>query len=269
MGLSGFVYCRCWKDAGLDGSIGFDEDGWLDLLTPDDPAARQWFRTGCEHEDFQAAWADLGSLSGQSAVRRTCEAIGWSLFPTLRDVLPTTNDGWIPVADVPAVLAELDLFENQVSTVAETVLLDEATGHAIHGCIGSHGSVFGWNGALHAGIDPDGFFILDTGADPPAVVFRAKRFTQRALGGDLIERRALGGDLIERRAFGGDLIEFVGDMGTARLPLFLVGRVLPVTPERLAVVTRHQSAESWSRWLGLLRMLCAASLATGNPVKWG
>ncbi|MEU7906741.1 hypothetical protein [Actinoplanes sp. NPDC049118] len=249
MGLSGFVYCRCWKDAGLEGPIGFDEDGWLDLLTPNDPVARRWFAAGCVHENFRVAWADLGSLGGQRAIRQTCEAIGWSLLPTLRDVLPTTNDGWIPAADVPAVLSELEVFESQVSTVAETVLLDEATGHAICGCIGSHGSVFGWTGKLHAGIDPDGFFVLDTGTDPPAVVFRAKRFVQRALGGDVVE--------------------FTGENGTVRLPLFLVGSVLPVTPERLAVVTRPQSAQRWGHWLGSLRMLCAASLAAGNPVKWG
>jgi hypothetical protein len=243
------VNCRCWKDAGLAGPIGFDEDGWLDLLTPNDPVARRWFEAGCEHEDFTLAWADLGSLSGQRALRQTCEAIGWSLLPTLRDVLPTTNDGGIPAADVPAALSELDLFESQVSTVAETVLLDEATGQEIHGCIGSHSSVFGWNGKLHAGIDPDGFFVLDTGAEPPSTVFRAKRFTQRALGGDVVE--------------------FASDSGTVRLPLFLVGGVLPATPERLAAVTRSQSADGWGHWLGSLRKLCAASLATGNPVKWG
>ncbi|BBH70748.1 hypothetical protein ACTI_74330 [Actinoplanes sp. OR16] len=248
MGLSGSVYCRCWKDAGLADSIGFDEDGWLDLLRPDDAVARRWFAAGCEHEDFEVAWADLGSLGGQRILRQVCEAIGWSLLPTLRDVLPTTNDGGIPAADVPAVLSDLELFESQVGTVTETVLLDEATGHAVHGCIGSHPSMLGWNGTLHAGSDAGGFFVLDTGAGPPAEVFRAKRFSQRALGGDMVE--------------------FTGENGTVRLPLFLVGGVLPVTPERLTTVTRPQSAESWAGWLGSLRMLCAASLATGNPVRW-
>ncbi|MBM2618389.1 hypothetical protein JIG36_22780 [Actinoplanes sp. LDG1-06] len=248
MGLSGFVYCRCWKDAGLDGPIGFDEDGWLDLLTPEDPVARQWFRDGCEHDDFQVTWADLGSLGGQRYFRQTCEAIGWSLLPTMHEVLPTTNDGGIPAADVPDFLTELALFESQVGTVDETVLRDEDTGHGIHGCVGSHRSVFGWTGKLHTGIDADGFFVLDTGADPPAEVFRARRFTQRALPGDLVE--------------------LTGDHGTARLPLWPIGSILPTTPERLAVVTRPQSAEDWGYRLGLLRTLCAASLATGNPVKW-
>lgn len=249
VGLSGFVNCRCWKDAGLDGPIGFDEDGWLDLLRPEDPVARRWFAAGCAHESFKAAWFDLGSLGGQRTFRLTCEAIGWSLLPTLREVLPTGNDGWIPPEDVPAVLTELALFEDQVGTVDETVLLDEATGDGIHQCVGSHSSVFGWNRELRAGIDPEGFFVLDTAAEPPAVVFRARRFTQHA--------------------YGDDLVEFAGDSGTKRLPLFLIGSVLPVTPERLTVVTRPQSAQDWSHRLGMLRELCAASLATGNPVKWG
>jgi hypothetical protein len=249
MGLSGFVYCRCWKDAGLDGAIGFDEDGWLELLKPEDPLARWWFQTGCEHEGFTVAWADLGSLSGQRFMRQACEAIGWSLLPTLREVLPTTNDGLIPVDDVPAVLSELDLFESQVSTIEETVLVDEATGDAIYGCIGAHGSVFGMYGALQAGIDPDGFFVRDSAAEPPVEVFRSKRFTQRALDDGMVE--------------------FTGGSGPVRLPLFLVGSVLPVTPERLVAVTRPQRPEDWTYRLALLRDLCEAALATGNPVKWG
>lgn len=248
VGLSGSVNCRCWKDAGLEGPIGFDADGWLRLLIPEDPVARRWFEAGCEHEDFEAASADLGSLSGQRMIRQTCEAIGWSLLPTLRAVLPTANDGGIPAADVPAVLSELDLFENLVSTVPETVLLDDATGDEIYGCVGAHSSVFGWGGSLQAGIAPDGFFVLDVSAEPPAVVFRARRFTQRAMDGDMVE--------------------FIGDGDTARLPLFLIGGVMPVTPERLAVVTRTQTAEDWGHWLASVRLLCAASLATGNPVKW-
>jgi hypothetical protein len=72
-----------------------------------------------------------------------------------------------------------------------------------------------------------------------------------------------------QRALGGDMVEFTGECGPARLPLFLIGGGMPATPQRPAVVTRPQSAEGWSHWLGALRMLCAASLATGNPVQWG
>ncbi|BEL05536.1 hypothetical protein Q0Z83_037270 [Actinoplanes sichuanensis] len=247
MGLGGIVNCRCWKDAGLDGPIGFDEDGWLDLLDVADPAAYRWYEAGCEHDDFEIAHEDLGSWGGQSAVRQTCAAIGWELLPTLHRFLPTTNDGWIPVADVPALLAELDRYESRVGTVTETVLVDEDTGHSIYGCVAANTSIIGWNRNLQAGIDQDGFFVRSTGL-LPRIVFRATRFTQREMPGDRVE--------------------FVGDRGRATLRLFLVGHVLPVTPARLAVVTRSKPADSGSGWIASMRRLCAASLATGNPVKW-
>ncbi|MEU4160546.1 hypothetical protein [Actinoplanes sp. NPDC026670] len=247
MGLGGIVNCRCWKDAGLDGPIGFDEDGWFDLLDSTDPVAYRWYEAGCEHRDFSLAHEDLGSWGGQSAVRQTCTEIGWDLLPTLRAVLPTTNDGWIPVADVPAVLAELDVFESRAGMVTETVLVDEETGQGIYSCVAANLSIIGWNRALQAGIDQDGFFVRSTRLIP-RTVFRATRFTQRELRGGRVE--------------------FAGDQGTARLRLFLVGHVMPVTPSRLAVVTRNQSADGWSHWIGSMRRLCAAALATGNPVKW-
>jgi hypothetical protein len=97
---------------------------------------------------------------------------------------------------------------------------------------------------LPAGIDPDGFFVVDIGTEPPTVLFRAKRFMQRALGGDVVE--------------------FTSENDTVQLPLFLVGSVLPVIPGSVGHSDPSQQPEGWGHWLGSLRRLCAASLPPGT-----
>ena len=79
-------------------------------------------------------------------------------------------------------------------------------------------------------------------------MFRARRFEQRVLpGGEL---------------------ELAGDGQTVRLATTPIGSFLPVPPQRLAVQVRARSAADYARMVGTLRRLCAASLATGNPVNW-
>lgn len=257
MGVEAYVHCRCWQD-GLAtpppcGPVGFDSDGRLALLEPwDDSTAaahadvENWLRHGCPHEDMELVYEGLGSWSGVRYFQQMLREAGGSHFPTLLRYLPQTNDGCIPAAEVPRVLAELDHFEHRARLTDEIVLVDEATGDALHSYIESYRGVFIW-GRYQVGIDPDGFFVLDGDGEPPATLFRATRFEQRVLpGGDL---------------------EFTGDGQTARVAMTPIAGYLPEPPRQLAVRVRPRAAAD-SAHLGILRRLCAASLATGNPVAW-
>jgi hypothetical protein len=258
MGVQAYVYCRCWQD-GLAvpppvGPVGFDEDGRLGLLEPWDRSnadqhgdVEHWLEHGCPHEDMKFLREEIGAWAGVRYFQQALREADGSAFPTLLRYLPKTNDGWIPAAEVPAVLAELDHFEHRARLSDEIVLVDEATGDAFYSYIKSYRGVFSW-GHYNLGVGPDGFFVVDNRADPPATVFRARRFEQRVLpGGEL---------------------ELTGDGQSVRLATTPIASYLPVPPRRLAVQVRARSAADFARTVGTLRRLCAASLATGNPVNW-
>ncbi|MEU8235096.1 hypothetical protein AB0C12_36360 [Actinoplanes sp. NPDC048967] len=258
MGVEAYVYCRCWQD-GLAvpppvGPVGFDEDGRLGLVEPWDlsnanehGAVEEWLRHGCPHKDMEFASEALGAWFGVRIFQQALLEADGSAFPTLLRYLPETNDGGIPAAEVPSVLAELDHFEHHARLPDQIVLVDEATGDALYSYIENYGGLFAW-GHYNLGIGPDGFFVVDRRVDPPVTVFRAGRFEQRALpGGEL---------------------ELSGDGQTVRLATTPIANYLPVPPQRLAVQVRARSAADFARMVGTLRRLCAASLATGNPVNW-
>ncbi|WP_212988789.1 hypothetical protein [Actinoplanes auranticolor] len=258
MGVEAYVYCRCWQDGvaapAPAGPIGFDEEGRLGLLTPWDRSVADeyatvadWLRHGCSHKDMEFAEEPLGSWAGVRYFQQALREAGESHFPTLLRYLPETNDGCIPAAEVAFVLAELDHFEKRARLPDEVVLVDEATGEAMYGYIEAYHGVFIW-GRYNVGVDPDGFFVVDMRVDPAVTLFRASRFDQRVLSG-------------------GEL-EFSGDGRTVRLELPPIGGQSPVPPQRLAVRTATRPAADFARMVATLRRLCAASLATGNPVNW-
>jgi hypothetical protein len=189
----------------------------------------------------------LGSWAGVRCFQQALRAAGESHFPTLLRYLPETNDGFIPAAEVPFVLAELDHFEKRARLPDEVVLVDEATGDTLYSYIEVYRGVFIW-GRYDVGVDPDGFFVADMRVDPAVTLFRAGRFEQRVLpDGEL---------------------ELTGDGQTVRLELPPIGGQSPVPPQRLAVRAAARSAADFARMVSALRRLCAASLTTGNPINW-
>ncbi|MFD0973792.1 hypothetical protein [Plantactinospora endophytica] len=259
MGVGAYVYCRCWQD-GLAipapvGPVGIDQDGRLGLLklwdrsnADEHGAVEDWLRHGCPHEDMRFAHEDVGAWAGVRIFQQTLREAGTSNFPRLLSYLPRTNDGWIPAAEVPAVLTELDYFENRARLPDKIVLVDEATGDGLYSYIEGCRGVFVWGRDYDLGVDPDGFFVVDKRVDPPVTLFRTVRFEQRVLpGGEL---------------------EFADSGRTVRLEMTPIAGYLPVPPQRLAVQVRPGSAADFAYLLGVLRRLCAASLTTGNPVNW-
>lgn len=257
VGLDAFVYCRCWQD-GLTppapvGPVGFDEDGYLSLLVPGgeyteaDAAFDGWTATACPHELMEQASEHLANWTGYRLFQQALRAAGWSHFPTLQAELPRANGGRMPAGAAARVLGELDYFEQQAVIDDEVVLVDEATGAVALTYVAAYQGVLMLGSGYRAGVDPEGFFVLDPHSDPPATLFRSTRFRQRPLPGGQVE--------------------FSDEEGSVRIAMSPVGST-GTPPERLRLETRHQSPADFGYIVEPLRRLCRAATATGNPVMW-
>ncbi|MET7470396.1 hypothetical protein ACFYON_01215 [Micromonospora sp. NPDC005686] len=258
MGLDAFVYCRCWQD-GLAtpfpvGPVGYDEDGCLALLQPweGNAAAHDAFCAwmsgdACPHPDMALVSECVSNWSGVRLFQQASRAAGEHRFPTLAAALPDVNGGSLPADRAAVALAELDAFAGTARITDEVELIDEATGRVLMQYVEDYRGLFMYGPGFQAGVDPDGFFVLDR-ADPPVTLFRATRFTQRPLPGGRVEFT-------------------VGGTRTT-VAMRPVGGHGEPPPERLAVRTRSRSGDDFAYLVEPLRRLCAASVASGNPVMW-
>ncbi|MEW2594565.1 hypothetical protein AB0893_29565 [Micromonospora aurantiaca] len=258
MGLDAFVYCRCWQD-GLAtpfpaGPVGYDEDGCLALLQPweGNAAAHNAFYSwmsgdACPHPDMALASEGVANWAGVRLFQQAIRAADPERFPTLAATLPDVNGGSLPADRAAVALAELDAFAGTARITDEVELIDEATGAVVMQYVEAYRGLFMFGPGFQAGVDPDGFFVLDR-ADPPATLFRAVRFGQRPLPGDRVELTAGGTRTVVA-------MRPVGEHGEP-------------PPERLAVRTQSRSGGDFAYIVEPLRRLCAASVATGNPVMW-
>jgi hypothetical protein len=252
------VYCRCWQDglaaAPQLGPVGLDEDGWLGLLLPweGNEAAHEafdaWLMRACPHEQMWQASEAVSNWAGLRLFQQALSSAGWSHFPTLHAGLPNANGGSMPTGQATLVLDELDLFTNQARIENEVVLVDEVTGRVLMTYVAAYDGVAMLGPGYRAGVDPDGFFVLDPDMDPPVTLFRADRFGQRLLpSGE---------------------VEFTGGGHKATVVMPPVGGHETAPPQRLAVEIRPQSVADFGYIVDPLRRLCEASVATGNPVMW-
>lgn len=255
MGLDAFVYCRCWQD-GLTspapvGPVGFDEEGYLDLLGPGDGEPRavfdRWLAGACPHERMEQASEHLANWAGYRLFQQALGAAGWADAPTLRAELPSANGGRMGAEAAARVLGELDHFERWAVIDDRIVLVDEATGEVALTYVAAYQGALMLGPGYRAGVDPEGFFVLDPGYVPPVPLFRSVRFRQRVLPGERVE--------------------FSDGSGSVRITMPPVGDA-GSPPERLRLETRHQSQADFGYIIESLRRLCRAAMATGNSVMW-
>lgn len=285
MGLDAYVHCRCWQD-GLTPPppaepVGFDAEGALGLQLPvegheaEHDAVDLWLVDACRHELMEYAREPIASWGGVRLLQQSLEPLA-SSFPVLSAHLPRANGGSIPAADADAILAELDAFEAMPQVGQRTALVEEPTGEELMTYIAAYDGVRILNRQYRAGVDPFGFFVLDTDTDPPTTLFRSARFRQRAIAPELVE--------------------FIGDGNPVRVPIPPIQRdgahrsgspgVLDgglhggshgglrgglhggPPPERLVVRTTPLSGDHFGYIIGPLRRICLASVAIGNPVVW-
>ncbi|MGC4896095.1 hypothetical protein [Micromonospora sp. DT31] len=257
MGLDAFVYCRCWQDRLATpcpvGPVGYDEDGWLALLQPweGNRAAHKafdvWLARSCPHERMEQVSEHVSNWAGVRLFQQALRTAGAERFPTLAAALPNVNGGWLTAERAAVALAELDRFRHTSRIADEVELIDEATGRVLMQYVEVYDGVFIFGPDVQAGVDPDGFFVLDR-ADPPVTLFRAVRFTQRPLP--------------DHR------VEFTTGGTRTVLAMRPVGEHGEPPPERLAVRTRSRSGDDFAYVVEPLRRLCEAAVSTGNPIIW-
>jgi hypothetical protein len=243
MGLDAFVRCRCWEDGGYQPPpipVSVDEDGILSATEPcgDEEwrAVDAWKATACPHEDMEAASEHISNWGGYRAFQSALETAGWQHFPTLKAELPNANGGQMPAEASTRAFAELIYFTEHADVGTETVLLDEDTGTEVTAYIAAyHGETYfylDWR----AGVSPDGFVVRKDGQP----VFQSMRFEQ--IGDDLVD-------------------------GDQRVKWFMK-EPLGEGAKRFHVVTRPITTDHFGYVVEPLKILCRASIETGNPVVW-
>ena len=143
-------------------------------------------------------------------------------------------------------LAELELFRRVARLDDEVVLVDEATGRVLMTYVAAHEGVMMLGPGYRAGVDPDGFFVLDPAVDPPTTLFRARRFSQQPLPtGE---------------------VEFAGGGPTARVSMSPVGEHDPVPPQWLAVRSRARTP-GYFDYISIAPVRPAGSTTTRSPAR--
>jgi hypothetical protein len=264
VGLDAFVRCRCWQDGfatppGDPELVGVDEDGWLGLLVPyegNEAAHREfdeWLHGGCSHERMRYVDERVSNWGGYRMFQDALRHAGPSHFPTLFAELPESNGGQMSAEAAGRALGELDFFIHQAALGDDVVLVDEATGAVVMEYIAAYDGVMMLGPGYRAGVDPEGFFVLDPNTDPPLTLFRSTRFGQRVVDEDRVE---------------------FADRALAERPPVLVA-MPPVRgwdhqpePSELRVEVRPRTAWAFGYILEPLNRLCQAAVTTGNPVVW-
>jgi hypothetical protein len=172
MGLDARVRCRCWEENRVTGPPPFAEHARFDdpvgprLELPYDrdnydkhDAFEQWLETCCPHPRMEQAAEYVANWGGLRQFQSQLQEFGIEQFPTLRDVLPRSNDGGATAGQSAAALKELDDFARR-DPGSKVVLVDAETGDVLHEYIPIYR---GWcvaaPGNWEAGVDPDGFFV--------------------------------------------------------------------------------------------------------------
>lgn len=275
MGLDASVMCTCYRDGKttpcpFPASFQLDDEGFPALdpaLVERQPEAQdvfdEWLATCCPHPEMEFAAVHIPSWKVYQAFRGALEQAGWEHFPTLRDALPTSNQGQTPAAAAAAALAELAQFQT-LEAVQQPCLVNTETGEALGDLFaGAQGLVI-WSarGGLQMGVDEDGFYIRDAW-ELNRELFRAMRFEQRLLETDRLDQE----QLVEYR-----------DLDTGRrcvcaAPVRALmpdgfGQLHQTYPRTLHVERRPVSLRYFNEVITPLVAIFQAAVATGNPVRW-
>lgn len=266
MGLDASVGCRCWHD-GLTtpppvphDQIVEGADGYLDLAQPDDAydpavvaAFTRWqYEQACPHKHMAHADVRISNWSGYRRFQQALADQGWQHFPTLHAHLPEANGGLLPAQDANAALEELTYFAALAQPVDRTVLRDEDTGETLMVSVAAYRGTAIWSPTYQAGVDPHGFFVLDTTVDPPVETFRSMRFTQRLLADGRTE--LADADAQQRLVLDSPIKSWQDHQPP---------------PRHLAVLTSPSEVQEEFAWiLDALVTVLRAAVETGNPVRW-
>jgi hypothetical protein len=266
MWLTGYVHCRCWQDGlttrppPVDPAwILVEDDGELDLSLPYDEDSdeftaayeelERWEWDACAHPDRKHASVPVAVWERYLPFHR---ALAETECTVLLKHLPSDLGYWtdFPASKAETARAELTWFRDATTVTRLPVLVDDDTGSPLWGDeVWSSALARDHEFARGAGtafcVDEHGFFVRDESASE---VFRAARFTQRALPGGHFELD--NGE--QRLVVPGKPLH--SEQGTA--PRRVRAEVRPARVVVHAVVIDH------------LNELLTTAANTGHPVIW-
>lgn len=186
--------------------------------------------------------------------------------------MPEANSGTAEPEDSKLCLAELNRFE-QIYVAENTVLLDTDTGEELRSYIKGYRGVFVMSGqtGINIGFDEAGIFLVERDSDH--VLFRAVRLRQRLLDPERTRNYDHGKVELTNLDTGETFVTTTAiPGGTVPWPDGREqddqGRVCTFYPEHLSVEARSRTADYFEHILKSLRVVFAASVETGNPVRW-
>lgn len=267
MGLDAFVRCRCWQD-GLTTEppvprelIVEDDEGCLTLRLPyegnEEPhhLLDSWLRSGaCAHPRMAYASEHISNWSGYRLFQQALRSAGCEHFPVLCGELPNANGGLLPTESARRALEELARFVETAFAGARTRLVDDETGSVLATHVAAYSGVFMYDGSTghHVGVDPHGFFVLDTTPEPNEEIFRASTLTQEVVADRLVRFTDLDGGAVVTVELSGPVRAEPGGSH----------------PRRLRVETVLTDTAEFGYILEPLTTVFRASIETGNPVHW-
>lgn len=260
MGLDASVMCRCWQDGKVDpdrfaGHLRLDAEGYLELDVPWEANEAlhndfwAWMATACPHYRMELADERLANWSGYRHFQEGLAHAGWEHLPTLRQYLPEANGGLLPAAASADALRELAWFEQTWKGFEVACLIDTDTGTILFEEVGSYEGVFILSGRenVDVGVDRRGLFVRSRLGDRMEL-FRSMRCEQLRAGEET--------RLVDRST--GQVCNLGG----------LVITPGGVPPARLHVANGRKTAGDFAYIIEPLKRLLAASIQSGNPIRW-
>jgi hypothetical protein len=281
------VMCNCWK-LGLTTEPPFprdcvqlDQNGYLNLRPEFDnkdywSPFLDWIQNCCAHQRMDYASEYISNGTGHTFFRQALERAGAELFPVLCAELSKAYGGQTYSAQSKLALIELERFKQLPSLGQDAALVDESGYVLFEHIAARYKGVFfrdmrSDGEGVDIGIGESEFFIKDrkTHAD----IFRARRVRQTLLDCRTEDTRYKG------------RVEFLNlDSGaTCTTTTALTRGPIPwpdgrmqndqrqlqfIYPTEFHVEIRNCSPSSFEYILQPLLKIFAASVETGNPVRW-
>jgi hypothetical protein len=283
MGLDAAVMCNCFRDGKTKPPpfprewLEVDGEGYLNLKQEHDHRENwykvdEWQQTCCEHEDMEFAAEHIGNWTGYRQFQTALGLVGWQHFPVLKAQLPNANGGLMPAAACAQALLELDHFTAAGEIGVKTVLVNTATGEGLYEHVAAYEGVFIFSASrgVNVALSELDFFAIDTNSGE--VLFRATRFRQFHISGQPVteDREGLMWENLDTGAVYESGIVIRGNQipwedGSWRKP---DGSCRFENVSEFHVEQRPWLVASSDYVVSALREVFAASVETGNPVRW-
>jgi hypothetical protein len=283
MGLSASVMCNCYRDGKallcpfpLDW-LEIDDDGFLNMKPAYDSDSNwhvlyEWTQKCCEHKNSNEAYEHIVNWSRYRSFQLALEFVGWHHFPVLKSQLPNVNGGKTPSDASEIALKELQQFAALGEIGQKTVLVDTAINSALYEYIPAYEGVFMHSGStcIDAGLNEREFFASNSMTGE--VLFQSSRFRQFDKNGRKLSEKSN--------------VVVWEDLDTGAIfesGIVLSGSPIPWNngqyqnsqnqfrfryPVEFHVERRPRLATDFEDIVNPLRILFAASVRTGNPVRW-